>query len=173
MRKIIIIAVVVIVAGVAAFFILRGINGGGGPSLPGQGGSSGEQNMDNVTGGVSSSDIPSGETLTLGTPSGNVTVKNFYKTALALIEGTEVVLAKNDGYEIDYSNVDSSFVITIRQIPIDSVRVDAESQLLNLLGISKNDACRLSVSVIIPASLDPQAGGRSYPLGICSQGALR
>jgi len=142
------------------------------PLRAGQGTSSqasnaGEQQMGQVSGGIPASEIPPGDTLAIGTSKGSVKVNNFYKTALGIVEGSEVVMAQTAAYEIDYSAVDSSFIITIKEEPVSAVRSSAETALLNILGIRQKDACSLAVAVIVPAPVDAQLGGRSYPLSFC------
>lgn len=167
-KQIIIVAsvILVIIVAATAYFVFGGSGSSGGPSGPS--GSLGEQSMGNITGGVPSSEIPPGETIVLGSSRGSVTVKNFYKTAIAIIEETEVVLMKNDMFEIDYSKTDSSFTITILKGPVSASRANAEGQLLSILGVAHAAACRLQVSVVVPVSVDAQTGGRSYPLSFCA-----
>lgn len=142
-RTNIIIACIVIVVGVAAYVIFHG----GGSSGITTGPNPDEQNMSQISGGVDPSLIPPGGSITIGTAKGNVTTKNFYKTALGLVEGTDLVMVQNANYEIDYSSVDSSFAITMAPNVPATMEVTAESDLLNTLGVSTADACRLSVLV--------------------------
>lgn len=156
MKKTIIIIVAVLVLGGIGFFVWQSIgssynNGDGGAGV--QGGTSLEPQIGNVTGGVTASEVPAGDSIAIGTASGTVTVKNFYRSALGIIEGSEVVLARTESYEIDYSRADSSFTITIAKGPVAAVQADAEAKLLDMLGVSRADACRLAVSVIIPGNL--------------------
>ena len=170
MKKIIAISVVIIILVAIAILVIRGVTGNAGlaGSVPVQAGTTNEQRVNQITGGISSTDMPPGDTLTIGSPSGNVTVKNFYKSAVGIIEGTDVILAKDNNYTIDYIKGNGSFVITIDQGPIAAVQATAENQLLSILGVNQKDACRLSPSVAVPATLDKQIGGRSYPLSFCS-----
>lgn len=169
MKKIIIIIAAVLVLGGIGFFVWQSIQGSysnnGGSSVPT--GASGEQQIGTLAGGVTASEVPAGDSIAIGTASGTVTVKNFYKNAIGIIEGSEVVLAKTGNYEIDYSRADSSFTIMIIKGSVAVAQADAETAMLGMLGVSRADACRLAVSVIVPVSVDAQLGGRSYRSSFC------
>lgn len=86
------------------------------------------------------------ETIVLGTPSGSVEVRNFYRTG-ARDEGGSIVIARSDTYFISYDTFSSSFWIAIFGSDFDTIRKLAESVFLANLQISQADACRLDVSV--------------------------
>ncbi|MDR3378605.1 MAG: hypothetical protein P4M10_07965 [Verrucomicrobiae bacterium] len=88
---------------------------------------------------------PSSTTITIGTPSGLVTVNNFYKTALGA-EEQFVVLAQGQDYEITYNVNTSSFYINVLQTPFDAGRAAGEAGLLQILGVTRADACKLDVT---------------------------
>ncbi len=119
------------------------------------------------TGGINPAGIPSGETLSLGTPKGTITVKNFYKNAVSIDEEIDVLLRTTAQYTISYSRVDSSFQIVVLAAPVAVNQKSAEADLLSLLGVNQSSACSLKISVIIPLPIDANLGGRIYPLSFC------
>ncbi len=169
---VLVVVLIIFIVAIAAYFIFGNKNGvsglfGGGTASSGE-----EQRATGIEGGMSSSEVPSGDTLAIGSSGGSITVKNFYRGALGVIEESEVVMDRTDAYELDYSRADSSFAATLLRGPVAQTRAEAEARLLDILGISRSDACRLSVSVVIPVSVDASLGGRSYPLSFCAKGGF-
>ncbi|TSC59728.1 MAG: hypothetical protein LiPW15_748 [Parcubacteria group bacterium LiPW_15] len=116
-----------------------------------------EQNMDFLGGAGGQVSLPAGspagDTFTISTPTGGIKVKNFYKTAVAVVEENQVVIFFSEKYELDYSIYDGSFDIVVR-VEDQKTRLEAEKDLIDRLGISRADACRLTVSVSMPKA-DP------------------
>lgn len=113
--------------------------------------------------------FPKGDLLSIGTPQGTVTLKNFYKEVKAQ-EGDTVLLQRTQNYEIAYDAADSSFWMRIIKQPIQEVRRKAEEDLLVLLGVDRKDACKLKVSWSPSREIDPKNSGKSFPLSFCSGG---
>lgn len=111
---------------------------------------------------------PTSTTLAIGTSQGIVTVNNFYASADFITQDKQTVAIKNDpDYVIAYNVSDSSFAITILSTPLEAVRQAAESTFLAKLGISQQDACKLTVYEGVPASVSSQYVGQSFPLSFC------
>jgi hypothetical protein len=110
--------------------------------------------------------IPTSTTVTIGTPSGAVTVKNFYATALGA-EDQFVVLTRHDAFEITYDTATSQFFIGVKQGPLAATRPAAEAAFLNALGVSQIDACKLAVAVGIEPSVDPAFAHQGLSLSFC------
>jgi hypothetical protein len=111
--------------------------------------------------------IPASATIILGTLHGLVTVKNFYKTALGA-EDEFIIITQNDNYEINYNTTDSGFYLDIKQAPFDANRASAETNFLNLLGVSQVDACKLTVAVGVEPTADSGLSGKALPLSFCA-----
>jgi hypothetical protein len=105
-------------------------------------------------------------TVEIGTPSGIVTVDNFYKTATGRDE-EYVTFASSPAYSLQYDTDNSSFVVTISAGPLTATRPAAEAALLNALGVSLADACKLNVTVGIEPSVDPAFANQALPLSFC------
>jgi hypothetical protein len=116
---------------------------------------------------------PTGTTFDIGTSGGTVSVNNFYKTTPYITQDRLTVVVETTAqYEIIYYTGDSSFIITILSVPFDASRQAAEAAFLSSLGISKQDACKLSVYEGVPADVSDQYVGKQFPLSFCQNGLL-
>ncbi len=88
--------------------------------------------------------FPKTDMVSIGTGNGAVEVKNFYKTLVDTEEGF-VIMADNENYQISYDRSDSVFYIHFRNAEVSQSQ--AESELLNILGVGQQDTCKLSVLV--------------------------
>jgi hypothetical protein len=112
--------------------------------------------------------IPTSTTVTLGTSQGVVTVKNFYQSADFITQDQQTVAVKDTSdYVIAYNVSDSSFAITLLSTPLETARQAAESAFLSQLGVSQQDACKLTVYEGVPAGVSDQYVGQSFPLSFC------
>lgn len=99
-----------------------------------------------------------------------VTVNNFYKTAQPVDTEGDVQLEKvQNSYQILYLPQFNEFLISILGSPFDTIRTQAENELLSQLGISQQQACQLNVSEGTPQRINPNEAGISYPLSFCSE----
>jgi len=114
-------------------------------------------------------DFPTGDTFSIATPDGGVTVRNFYKNPAEIAPDKESIMVTSvDSYDISYYRPDSSFAIVLLRTPIAAARTEAEAAFLEQLGISAQDACKLSVTVQVPVSVDPENAGINLGLSFCS-----
>lgn len=111
---------------------------------------------------------PTTTTVVIGTAQGGVTVNNFYKNAEYITQDQQTVAMKDTSdYGIAYNVGDSSFVIVLLSNPLETARQAAEAAFLSSLGISKQDACKLTVYEGIPAAVSDQYVGENFPLSFC------
>lgn len=111
---------------------------------------------------------PTSTTITLGTSQGSVTMNNFYQNAQAITQDGQAVIIQNTGdYAITYNVPDSSFAIALLSTPLEAARQAAESAFLSELGISKQDACKLTVYEGVPIGVSDQYPGENFPLSFC------
>ncbi len=141
MKKIIIGIVIVVVlaaaiAGIVSYFASR--SGSGGTA------STSGTTSSTAAALVKIYQMPTSSMITLGTPHGSVTMKNFYLTS-AGAEDQFIVLAMNSNYEITYDPAANEFYIYIAAAPYEANRTQAEADFLARLGVSKTDACKLTV----------------------------
>jgi hypothetical protein len=112
--------------------------------------------------------IPTSTTITLGTSQGSVTVNNFYQSADFITQDQQTVAVKSTpDYVIAYNVGDSSFAITLLSAPLEATRQAAEAAFLSKLGVSRQDACKLTVYEGVPASVSDQYVGQNFPLSFC------
>jgi hypothetical protein len=115
------------------------------------------------------STLPTGDRLSIGTPSGVVRVKNFYNNALDRDE-TMVTISKTKNYSILYFPRDSGFIVSVLSSPFEEGRMVAEQEFLRSLDISQEDACKLKVEVTTIYTINPDFAGRSLGLSFCQSG---
>jgi hypothetical protein len=95
-------------------------------------------------------------------------MNNFYQTAQTITQDQQAVIIENSGdYAITYNVPDSSFAIAILSTPLEAARQAAESAFLSELGISKQDACKLTVYEGVPIGVSDEYPGESFPLSFC------
>jgi hypothetical protein len=78
-----------------------------------------------------------------------------------------VVFPTSDAYDIQYYGTIEQFLIFINAAPFEPHRQDAEGAFLTVLGISEEEACTLDVTIRTPAFVNPDQGGREFPLSFC------
>jgi hypothetical protein len=113
--------------------------------------------------------IPAGDTITIGTPQGIVTMNNFYKSADYIAQDQQVVVVQQTStFGIFYNVSNSSFVITIFGPSFAAPRPAAETAFLTQLGISRADACKLKVVEDTGDDTNNPDAGKSFPLNFCT-----
>ena len=78
-----------------------------------------------------------------------------------------VDLKRQDGYQITYVASEERFYITINDAPVDKNIAAAEAAFLSSLGISRAEACRLSVWLAVMGNVDANLSGRNLGLSFC------
>lgn len=112
---------------------------------------------------------PDGETASIPTAYGGVAVRNFYKNPIE-VSGKEIVIHRTPEYVIAFYEGDHSFSVALLQKPLEVAREHAEAELLRILGVSRTDMCKLTVSLAIPVAVDNALSGRNYGLSFCYNG---
>jgi hypothetical protein len=113
---------------------------------------------------------PTDDTFVIQTPSGGVAVRNFYKDNPVIYGDVNVMLATGGDYHIQYERTQGQFFIGLlarTREQARSMRVRAEDALLEKLGISRQEACKLEVSVAVPGSWNLELAGVNYGLSFC------
>lgn len=112
---------------------------------------------------------PTEDTLDIQTPSGSVTVKNFYKDPEVKTFYYGAVLAETPSYRAFYGRDYGYFVITITNDPVAKAQQEAEEMLLKRLNITASDACKLDVRIAVLPSVDPDYQKKNYAPTFCSR----
>ncbi len=110
-------------------------------------------------------------TLSIPVSGGNVQIKDVTKFP-QLATGDTSVIEQNENFSIVYFSSDKSFIITILSQPLEQNRQLAEEEFLNKLQIQQTDACKLKVSLTVPASVNSQLAGQDYGLSFCPNGKI-
>jgi len=163
-KTIITIAIIaIILLTIVIYFVLRETS----PTTSPGGGSQGTSgSLPLVATGTAS--FPSGTTFNIGTSQGSVTVNNFYKTNAYITQDQQtVVLVENTNYTIVYNRDDSGFVIGLLSGSLQETRDAAETAFLSQLGISKSEACKLTVDERVLDKASPY-DGQLMGLSFCS-----
>lgn len=100
---------------------------------------------------------------------GLVVINNPYKNATTVVSGNAEV-QKTPNYEIVYLAGSKSFVISLSGSDLADSRSQAEQAFLDSLGISKTDACKITVSLGIAPEVNKTAAGKNYGLSFCPNG---
>ncbi len=119
------------------------------------------------------STLQNGDKVIFQTTKGDVSVNNIFKGKQINTSGQiqPIILSQNSFYQVSYSYDGNFFGISMLKTPVKQYRTAAEEALLNALGISNTDACKLPVSVTVPLSVDPLNGGNvNYGLSFCANG---
>jgi hypothetical protein len=111
--------------------------------------------------------LPTSATLDIGTAGGTVTVNNFYASDPPVDTSGYVIFKITQNYLFDYDPSDSSFWIGIGGIPFSNWQISAEQDFLATLGISKSDACKLTVVEGVIYDPNNTENGQSFPLTFC------
>lgn len=109
---------------------------------------------------------PQEEKIILQTKNGGVEVNNFYKNIVETI-GDTVFLKKEPSFNLAYFRPDGTILIALKKKPIFETRKDAEKSLLEIMGINKDAACKLNVSIEVPVSIDENYAGENLGLSFC------
>lgn len=97
-----------------------------------------------------------------------VSVNDFYKDAVRVTETNDAILVETDQYQIDYVSEFERFKITIIDPDIELAQKNAEEKLLEILGITKSDACKLQIDEYVATYVDSELAGYSLPTKFCS-----
>ncbi len=147
MKKIIILSGIIILMAVAAYFLFFNKSAldsalKGGQSLDEE--PSVATTTQTEVGDIKK-DMPSGLTFYISAKGGLVEVNNFYLGNPEILEADVIGLHSGDAYSILYSMDSSVFWINYENSPDSRLRTESENALLKLLGIGREDACRLEV----------------------------
>jgi hypothetical protein len=103
---------------------------------------------------------------------GDVSVDNFYQDpqTQTFDISKDAVIKDEPTYTILYYTMDQSFFIGLLGGDLQVARNTGEQELLKKLGITKEQSCKLRVSVTVPASVNKTASGADYHLSFCPDG---
>ena len=102
----------------------------------------------------------------------DIAVNDFYQNPQTrlLDEKKDAVLKEDRNYSIDYIAAGQSFGISLTGNNLRASRSAGEKDLLSILGVTKDQACKLNVSVSVPGSVNEDAAGTEFYLSFCPDG---
>jgi hypothetical protein len=112
----------------------------------------------------------SADKMTIKTTQGDIATNNLYKNPVELFSDNTVFFIENTDYHISFNPHDQSFLITLLNPDIQTTRNRAEDDFLNALNITKNDACKLTLILGMPAFVNENLSGKNYGLSFCPNG---
>ena len=98
-----------------------------------------------------------------------VIVNNFFPKATKVNEYGDYYLVKKDGYNILYEFQFNQFLISILDSPFRELKKTAENDLISVLGINKQDACKLNVVISTPLFANSEEAGKNYKMSFCEK----
>lgn len=96
-----------------------------------------------------------------------ITVNDFRKTPVEVNDKNDTLIVDNEKFQIVYLAQFNKFLITILSSPFEQVRKEGELEFLKVLGISQEDACKLTVEVNTTQFANPDFSGTAFPLSFC------
>lgn len=109
--------------------------------------------------------------ITISTSQGDVTINNIEKNPVKSIayDGS-VLFRETSDYDMYFYPPDNGFVITLMNSDLEKTRSEAENDFLGALGVSKDQACELKVTLNVPFDISQKAAGKNYGLSFCPNG---
>lgn len=102
-------------------------------------------------------------------PISGVAVKDFTQFAQGKLPNGDVLLVRTDDYQIIYSQSTQAFTVTILVENFIKVREVAEAKFIDMLGVTEENACRLTVTVGSPSHINSKYAGLVFPLSWCGE----
>lgn len=97
-----------------------------------------------------------------------IVMNDFFQTSKVVGSSSDIAIIENqENYTIVYLQKFNQFLITILLFPFTTNRAVAEQKFIEILNITKEDACRLSVSVTTTQSVNRELAGKEFPLSFC------
>lgn len=103
---------------------------------------------------------------------GTVLVQDFYQSPYTKIVDPQgdATIKEGANYSILFYKDYQSFYISLLGGDLPTTRSKAEQGFLGKLGISKEEACKLYVALIVPRGVNVKASGADYHLSFCPDG---
>lgn len=96
-----------------------------------------------------------------------VKINNVYKNPVETNKNGDAVFFRNDDYQFVYQPLFGKFLISVTSSPFWEKEKIAEEEFVKKLGITKKDACWLTVEITTPSFANSSEAGRIYPLSFC------
>lgn len=108
--------------------------------------------------------------MTVDVEGNKIEMNNLYKNPVETFPGNNVAFAENDQYHMLFYPKNKGFIIIILDKNIQAGRDKAENDFLTTLGVTKEQACKLTVDLGTIYSVNPSVAGKNYGLSFCPNG---
>lgn len=98
-----------------------------------------------------------------------VDVDNFYLNSESNNNQEDILIKNTVAFQIVYLKKQNKFLLSIRSSPFTQKRAEAEEQFLKTLGIERQEACRLNVTITTPFFANPDYAGQEFSLSFCKK----
>lgn len=95
-----------------------------------------------------------------------VTINNPFDVAVESNQESSQ-FSVNESYHLVYFKDSDEFIINILVPSFEEARKTAEGELLQKLGITQDEACKLKVTIKTIPKISPDQAGKKYPLSFC------
>jgi hypothetical protein len=96
-----------------------------------------------------------------------ININNVYKNPIEKLSQNGVAFVKNNDYYMAFYPQDNGFLLSINSSDVVSAERKLESDFLKQLGINKEQACELKVSITVPYDVSDKYSGIVYGLSFC------
>lgn len=93
----------------------------------------------------------------------NVKLNDFTPLITRTPDSKTGILKESFGYTLEYEESTGFFSVNFNEIPSENEIVQAETDLLQILGINEEDGCRQSIVVMIPSESNPNEKTQLMP----------
>ena len=110
-------------------------------------------------------EFPQGSKLIVGGVGGSIEVENFFQNAEGYWpERNEILIAGNNKYEFIFDREFGSFDVILRAEAKESDIPEIEVEVMNLLGVGKNELCKLNISYFLEYDVIEKINMGTLPL---------
>ena len=106
--------------------------------------------------------------LNIQTEEGVITINNVYKNPVERLSMDGIAFAKNENYYMAFYPQDEGFLISINDHDVVPAAKKAEDDFIKQLNITKEQACKLKVSITVAFDVNEDYAGGNYGFSFCS-----
>lgn len=110
------------------------------------------------------------EKMTISAGGSDIKINNLYKNPVSILNHSGVLFQQTSDFEMLFYSSDQGFIVSLLNPDLKKVREEAEKAFLDTLGISKEQACLLKISLGTTADINLEAAGQNYGLSFCPNG---
>ncbi len=112
-------------------------------------------------------DLAKKPNLQIDTNKGSVAIDNVYKNPVEKLSRNGVEFKESEKYNMSFYPQNNGFLIVITDPNVVASEKEAENDFLSQLEISKDDACKLEISITVPFGVSEKYSGKVYGFSFC------